>query len=494
MLYNSYAFLAGFLPIVLMVYFGLAARVGPKASLGWLTLASLGFYAWWNPPYVALIVLSILANFALGHTLGVLGRGDHPRSRFWLATIGITLNLILLGYYKYAHFFVETYDAVTGANISFGEIILPLGISFFTFEQIGYLVDAYGNRARPYTFVEYTFFVTFFPHLIAGPIIVHHELIGQIDGPKRFLFDAQNFATGTTLFVLGLAKKVLIADTFADYSSHGFVEAAAGQTPHLLAAWLGIMAYALQLYFDFSGYSDMGLGLARMVNFKLPLNFDSPYKAVNIIEFWRRWHMTLSRFLRDMLYIPLGGNRHGTVRKHLNLFITMLLGGLWHGAGWTFIVWGALHGSYLVVNHTWRSLGSKQMHDALDANKFAQQVSCIVTFLAVLVGWVFFRASGFAPAVRMLEGLVNLGQSVPQGAWASLGKPLALCAAGYLAVRILPNSQEMLRRFEPALGAIRDRRALHWGLHSGWALITAVLAWASVLNITKVSEFLYFQF
>jgi D-alanyl-lipoteichoic acid acyltransferase DltB (MBOAT superfamily) len=494
MLYNSYAFLVGFLPIVLVVYFGLAARVGPKASLGWLTLASLGFYAWWNPPYVALIALSILANFALGHTLGVLARGEHARSRFWLTTVGIALNLTLLGYYKYAHFFVETFDALTGAQFVLGQVILPLGISFFTFEQIGYLVDAYGNRARPYTFIEYTFFVTFFPHLIAGPIIVHHELIGQIDGARRFLFNPQNFATGLTLFVIGLAKKVLVADTFANHSSHGFAEAAAGSTPHLLAAWLGIMAYALQLYFDFSGYSDMGLGLARMLNFKLPLNFDSPYKAVNIIDFWRRWHMTLSRFLRDMLYIPLGGNRHGTARKHLNLFITMLLGGLWHGAGWTFIVWGALHGGYLVVNHTWRSLGKKELHEALDANPLARQVSTLVTFLAVLVGWVFFRAAGFEPAVHMLKGMLNLGQPVPAEGWTLLGTPLMLCALGYLAVRTLPNSQEVLGRFEPALGAIRQKPALHWGLHSGWALITAVLAWASVLNITKVSEFLYFQF
>lgn len=494
MLYNSYAFLVGFLPAVLLVYFALAARVGPKASLGWLTLASLGFYAWWNPPYVLLIVLSILANFGLGHLLYRLGQKDRVAGRFWLTTAGIAANLSLLGYYKYAHFFVEAFDNLTGAHAMFGQVILPLGISFFTFEQIGYIVDAYKQKAKAYTFTQYTFFVTFFPHLIAGPIIVHHELIEQLDDDKRFLFNPHNFATGTTLFVLGLAKKVLIADSFADHSAHGFMEAAAGHTPHAYAAWLGIMAYALQLYFDFSGYSDMGLGLARMLNFKLPLNFDSPYKSVNIIEFWRRWHMTLSRFLRDMLYIPLGGNRHGTARKHLNLFITMLLGGLWHGAGWTFLVWGALHGGYLVVNHTWRSMGSKAMHDRLDANPIAQQLSTLVTFAVVLVGWVFFRASGFAPAVAMLEGLVGVGPEAPAAAAHSMRLPLVACALGYVAVRTLPNSQELLRRFDPALGAIDTSSRLHWGFGGGWAVVTAALAWASVLNITKVSEFLYFQF
>ncbi|MEI9896261.1 MAG: MBOAT family protein [Chthoniobacter sp.] len=354
MLFNSHVFIFAFLPATLLGYFLIGARGRPRMAALWLTVASLFFYGWWNPHYLALIGGSIGFNY----TLGVLisrARGAARKSLApGLLALGICGNLGLLGYYKYAGFFVDNASMLFGTHWHWSAIVLPLGVSFFTFTQIAYLVDAYHGVTREYDFLYYTLFVTFFPHLIAGPIVLYRNLMPQFARPETYRFHAANMAGGVTLFVLGLAKKVVIADQLSPLVGVVFDSVAQGQTPALAASWIGALAYTLQLYFDFSGYSDMAIGLGRMFNVRFPLNFDSPYQARDIIDFWRRWHISLSTFLRDHLYIPLGGNRLGGPRRYLNLFLTMLLGGLWHGAAWTFVIWGGLHGIYLVVNRGWR--------------------------------------------------------------------------------------------------------------------------------------------
>ena len=491
MLFNSYTFILGFLPLTLLAFFLTAKHLGSRPALAVLTFASLLFYAWWNPPYVALIVLSMLINYAIGtHLSDMYGVNDKASKSYWVATGGVIANLAVLGYYKYANFFVATLGQAVGARYHLETIILPLGISFFTFEQVGYVVDAYKGKARHYTFLEYVFFVTFFPHLIAGPIIAHHELLSQVEKGRSYRFDAQAFATGLTLFIIGLFKKVVFADYLATVASPMFDAAFRGVTPTAFAAWLGTVAYALQLYFDFSGYSDMGLGLARMLGFKLPLNFDSPYKAANIIDFWRRWHITLSRFLRDYLYIALGGNRSGKARRHINLMLTMFLGGLWHGAGWSFAMWGALHGFYLMVNHGFRSL---RKNSSKPDPWIVREASTTLTFVAVLVGWVFFRAADWnigASILQSMAGFHGLGLQ----AWSADKLAVAACVALYLVARVAPNSQELLARHDPTLPIITTSWRWQWQWSPLWAVLTAALACISLLGMTHVTEFLYFQF
>ena len=338
MLFSSYIFLFVFLPVTLSGFCLLARFMGPKPAKLWLTMSSLVFYGWWNPVYVLLIVASMLFNFWFGRQIGrAVGAG---RSGGLLLFWGVTANLLLLGYYKYANFFVGNVNVLCGTHWSLGRILLPLGISFFTFTQIAYLVDASRGVVCEYDLGDFLLFITFFPHLIAGPIIHHSEMMPQFRESKTYHFQWENLAVGLGIFSIGLFKKVVIADGLSPHVADVFGAAAAGNSLYGTDAWAGVLSYTFQIYFDFSGYSDMAIALARMFGIILPLNFNSPYKAVNIIEFWRRWHMTLSRFLRDYLYIPLGGNRHGKFRRYLNLILTMGIGGLWHGAAWTFVLWG----------------------------------------------------------------------------------------------------------------------------------------------------------
>src|SRR3990167_464275 len=392
MLFNSYVFIFSFLPLTLAGFF-LLGRVKPLLAAAWLTAASLFFYGWWNPLYIWLLAASILFNYACGIAIARTGaRGKRAGQKRWLI-FAVTANLAVLAYYKYANFFLASISHFSGAALSFGEIVLPLGISFFTFTQIAFLADTYYGKAREYNFVHYSLFVTYFPHLIAGPVLHHAEMMPQFGLPATYRFSFENTAVGVTIFVIGLFKKVMIADEVGAYARPVFDAAAAGTELTLLEAWCGALAYTFQLYFDFSGYSDMAIGLSRLFGVVLPLNFHSPYKAVNIIDFWRRWHMTLSRFLRDYLYVPLGGNRRGKPRRSLNLMATMLLGGLWHGAGWTFVIWGGLHGLYLVVNHGWHTVRRKLGQDPdRPLSRPAPLASVLLTFLAVAAAWVVFRA------------------------------------------------------------------------------------------------------
>ena len=406
MLFNSYFFILVFLPVTLLVFFTLGRRGGRRAAIGWLVAASLFFYGWWNPAYLGLIVASILFNYTIGTVLGDQRR--RHASRKGALIIGIAANLTILAYYKYANFFLDSVNIALGTGYSLSEIILPLGISFFTFTQIAFLVDAYRGEAREYNFLHYALFVTYFPHLIAGPVLHHKEMMPQFDNASIFRFNTLNFSAGLTYFILGLFKKVILADGISSFGSPVFAAAAEGHPLSSLDAWGGALSYTFQLYFDFSGYSDMAIGLALMIGVRLPLNFNSPYKSVNIIEFWRRWHMTLSRFLRDYLYISLGGNKKGETRRYANIMLTMLLGGLWHGAGWTFVIWGGLHGFYLMVNHAWQILCRRLGHDLQSSTWWSRGLSTLLTFIAVVIGWVYFRSDSLETAHHMLRSMSSL--------------------------------------------------------------------------------------
>jgi len=353
-----YEFLLLFLPVVLIGYYLIGSRQHHRLASSWLLAASLFFYGWWNPVYVVLILFSIIFNYALGLSLA-----SGEKKQRVLLSFGIIVNLSLLAYFKYTVFILDNVYGLLDMNFDLPDIVLPLAISFFTFQQIAYLVDAYQNKTKEYNFLQYSLFVTFFPQLIAGPIVHHREMMTQFAKNSTYCFNAKMLELGLAIFTLGLFKKVVIADGIAAYSTPVFNAATSGMALTFFDSWTGALAYTFQLYFDFSAYSDMAIGIGLMFGIRLPINFFSPYKAVNIIDFWKRWHMTLSRFLRDYLYIPLGGNRKGSTRRYFNLMVTMLLGGLWHGAGWTFIIWGGLHGIYLAINHVWHGLRRHLGHD-----------------------------------------------------------------------------------------------------------------------------------
>lgn len=496
MLFNSYVFLFIYLPVT-FAGFMLLGRLSRPAAVAWLFGASLVFYASWDARYLALLLGSITFNYAAGRLLVRCGALTRAGRLALAASVGA--NLLLLGYYKYANFFVDSVAAVTGWPWTLQAVILPLGISFFTFTQIAYLVDTYRGEVREANYLHYGLFVTYFPHLIAGPVLHHKEMMPQFGAAETYRIDPRHLSVGLTLLAIGLFKKVLIADGIGPFAGPVFDAAERGEALGTLEAWGGALAYTFQLYFDFSAYSDMAIGLSLLFGIRLPLNFDSPYKAASIIDFWRRWHMTLSRFLRDYLYISLGGNRHGKARRHLNLFLTMLLGGLWHGAGWTFVVWGALHGVYLMINHAWRFLVQGLGRDPLFAGPFGRVPGVALTFLAVVVAWVFFRAHTLDGAWHLLQAMAGLGAddsrwtvyaSLRDGA-SKLRDALLLCA---LVVWTLPNAQQLLHDHRPALQSSARPARWQWRPNLRWFLFTVVLLVWSLKEMGGVSEFLYFQF
>lgn len=515
MLFNSFEFLFLFLPILLIGFFALGRRHQQAAAL-WLALGSLFFYAWWDTRYLALLLASIAFNYTTGLLLARAAAG-HRAWRGALLAAGVTGDLLLLAYYKYANFFVDTANALAGTHHVIGQIVLPLGISFFTFTQIAFLVDASRGKAREFNPVHYLLFVTYFPHLIAGPVLHHGEMMPQFRDGRTYRWNATHLGVGATVFAFGLFKKVMLADSIAPYAGSFFTAAQQGEPLMLLQAWAGVLAYTLQLYFDFSGYSDMAIGLSYMIGVKLPLNFNSPYRAVNIADFWRRWHMTLSRFLRDYLYIPLGGNRHGKARRYANLMTTMVLGGLWHGAGWTFVLWGALHGLYLVLHQAWLHLRARLGHDLSRSSRLGRAAGILVTFLAVVVAWVFFRAPDLQSAFEILRAMAGLnGISLPAALLdrlGALGPALGIAPStgggrvfvlNWIWVLVLlpvvfcaPNVQQIMARFEPS----RDAEQLapiaarwQWRPNRRWAAVLAVVLAAGLLSLTRPTEFLYFQF
>lgn len=492
MLFNSYVFITLFLPATLLVYYGLRRFGRPEVPLVWLVLASVFFYGWWNPSYVGLILASIALNYVVGVYLSCEG---YPRARRLLLWLGVSANLATLGYYKYANFFIEQVAGLLDTPAPVLDVALPLAISFFTFQQIAYLVDAYRGETREYNFIHYCLFVTFFPQLIAGPIVHHKEMIPQFLRPGLVRLSQINLAVGITIFVIGLFKKVVIADGFAPLATPVFADADAGMHIGFVRAWTGALAYTFQLYFDFSGYSDMAVGLARMFGIRLPINFYSPYKALNIADFWRRWHITLSRFLRDYVYIPLGGNRKGQSRRYLNLLVTMLLGGLWHGASWNFVLWGGMHGLYLMVVHLWHRVRRWLGYDPGRSSWGGRFAARMLTFIAVVVAWVLFRAETLDGAYAMLYAMFG-GDGVALDG--KIKWPRFIVAA--VIIWLLPNTYQFMRRFRPALGAavpcdgMLCRKHMLWAPSLTWNLVLVIMAVSSFFLIARASEFLYFRF
>jgi len=491
MLFSSYEFIFVFLPVTLLVYFQLNRARRTVLGKAWLVLASLFFYAYWNWVHLPLILVSIGLNFLLGRRLARWpAGGDLRHKRRWLIA-GIAANLLALAYYKYIHFITENLAWLWGLPVQMDPVVLPLAISFFTFTQIVYLVDSYRGETGHYDLLNYALFVTFFPHLIAGPIVQHSQIMPQFNSRWTWLPRESNLVKGLLLFGLGLFKKVAIADVFAVWADAGFD----GTGPlDLVGAWVASLSYTFQLYFDFSGYCDMAMGVALLFNIWLPINFNSPYRATSIQDFWRRWHITLSHFLRDYLYIPLGGNRLGPYRTQVNLLITFTLGGLWHGATWMFVIWGALHGLALVVHRLWQGLQIR-MPAAL---------AWLLTFLFVNLAWVFFRAKTLDDALRVLRGMVDWRSAWGQGP-ASL--PTAdLAWAGWLAdplLRVLPaplvGQLPAVLALGLALGLLAQRNSMEWvaravSVRQLWAAgLLFVVAMHAMLAATS-SVFLYFNF
>jgi D-alanyl-lipoteichoic acid acyltransferase DltB (MBOAT superfamily) len=476
MLFNSYEFIFFFLPITFGIYFWLNKKRLTQASKAWMVFASLFFYSWWNVIYLPLILGSILFNFTIGSTITHINTTQRSKKRLsskTILTFGILANVLLLVYFKYMDFFITNANALAGSHWELMHIVLPLGISFFTFTQIAYLVDAYRNEVKEMDYLNYTLFVTFFPHLLAGPILHHKEMMPQFDDVRNKVLHTKNITAGMYLFAIGLFKKVVIADTFAIWASYGYNHTI---SISLMSAWITSLSYTFQLYFDFSGYTDMALAVALLFNIKLPINFNSPYKALSIQDFWRRWHMTLSRFLRDYIYIPLGGNRHGELRTYTNLFSVFLVGGLWHGASWMFVVWGALHGFAIVLHRAWQQSGRK-MNTIL---------AWFITFNFINITWIFFRAKEWNDAVNILSGMFGLNGIEKFSDVLEFGGLSTIDLFMISIVFILGISTFFTSNSNQMVSSLR--------LTNKSMLFGVFLMCMGVLHLSKISTFLYFNF
>lgn len=539
MLFNSFEFMFAFFPLTLLLFYALGrwSRIG---ALAWLTLASLAFYAWWRPVNVLIIAPAVLVNYLLAHRLQRLASDP---AKVWpgRATLlfGILFNVLFLGYFKYVNFFYTALNDAAGTNFVLTQIILPLGISFITFQKIAFLIDVHGGRVDRFTLQEFFLFVLFFPQLIAGPIVHYREMMPQFR-QISCRFDVEHVAVGMTLFVMGLFKKVVLADSLAAHVTPIYESAAAGHTIAFFPAWLAAVGFTLQIYFDFSGYSDMALGLARCFGIKLPPNFDSPLKATSIIDFWLRWHMTLTRFLTAYLYNPLvlwltrrrmakrlpvllGRNASWGAFVQLlaaPTLLTMFVSGLWHGAGYLYILWGLLHGVYLTINHAWRLAGPKLWPNKEQLARVMGPVGFVLTFVAVAVAMVLFRSTTVPAAAGLLWGMAGLhGGGIPpelaeRVAWLQplVSTSVSLDAKEFLlsvswvvvlsAIALLcPNSLQLIARYEPALGIqpspaqpLHPLRTLAWSPTLPWAIAVAGLAAVTIMRWGGKSEFLYWQF
>jgi alginate O-acetyltransferase complex protein AlgI len=490
MLFNTFAFFLVFLPIALAGYFFLS-KFSIRLSIGFLLIASVVFYIYWNVAFLPLLLGSVATNYAVGRWITRKKEAGNTRGAKLALILGLTFNLGLLGIFKYLDFVIANVVWLTGADIKPLGIVLPIGISFFTFTQIAYLVDCRSAQVREYKPENYGLFVTYFPHLIAGPILHHKDMIPQFDRADSHLLVPGRLVIGTMFFAIGLFKKVILADGVARFVAPVFDVSPEQLT--MMEAWSGALAYTFQIYFDFSAYSDMAYGLSYMFGIVLPINFNSPYKAGSIIDFWRRWHMTLSAFLRDYLYIPLGGNRHGRRRRYFNLFATMLLGGLWHGANWTFVIWGGLHGVYLVINHMLRLMLGDRRSRAL------APLGWLTTFFAVVVAWVFFRAASLTIALDVIRAM-GMGTYAGGAAGGGLGinRIMAVdeCAVWLVALAAIaflaPNAYEMIGR---GLRTVQEARLKGgWGGVALGAILVTTILLLSIGETRGVSEFLYFNF
>lgn len=543
MLFNSYEFIYGFVPVTLVIFFSLGASSRTWA-LRWLILASLFFYAWWRPLNVLLIAPSILINFILARTLQRLGANEKQRhASTAILVLGILFNVAFLGYFKYIDFARTVINDAFGTSLVLTHVILPLGISFITFQKIAFLIDVHARRVTSFTLQDYCLFVLFFPQLIAGPIVHYREMMPQFQGaPCRF--DKENAAVGITLFLFGLFKKAVLADGIAPHVSLIYEHAAAGETISFFLAWMAAIGFTLQVYFDFSGYSDMALGLARLFGIRLPANFDSPLRASSIIDFWLHWHMTLTRFLTAYVFNPLSlaltrrrlamgkpvlKGRNTTlgafgVLLMFPMLLTMFIAGVWHGAGYLFLVFGLLHGCYLTINHAWRLFGAKLWRNRDAYLRIARPAGFVLTFVSVAVAMVFFRSPTVSAAIDLVRGMAGLnGVSLPLAVYDRLG-PLVGFLKGVgvaqqlwggqdfvkltIAIPILmlivltcPNTLQILARYEPAIGVkprepdtVVGRRVVEWNPSLAWAVGISAIAAIGLLSLGGPSEFLYWQF
>lgn len=550
MLFNSYEFIFLFLPICLVVFYKLGQIQRISWSIIWLVVASLFFYGWSNPSYLYLIIVSISINYIFSLALVK----SHTKSEIFfgnaLLIVGLIFNLIVLAYYKYSFFLLDTLNSAMGSSFQLNSLILPLGISFYTFQQIAYLVDAREGQTKEYSLVDYLAFILFFPKLIAGPIVTHREIVPQFSKLSNFQFDPEDLAIGLTIFVLGLFKKVVVSDSLALYATPAF-EAASHSIPlTIFEAWCGAIAFNLQIYFDFSGYSDMAIGVARMFKIKLPINFNSPFKAVNIIDFWSRWHMTLTRFLNQYIYNPIAlflSRRRSQLGKSLfkkgiaspgafmelvavPTLTTMLIAGFWHGAGWQYIIMGLLHGIYLVINQAWHMLQRITDRDPKVVSWWGEKIGLLTTFLAVVVGHVFFRAKDVNTAGSILASMFGLrGISLPTS-WASQVQPFKISIFKFdgmlhheifqqfhigivvllslmIVVWFFPNTQQWMYKYEPALGQDFNQELNYqpkwlsflwkkwaWKPNNNCGFLTALIALLGIFSLANVREFIYFKF
>ena len=499
MLFNSPIFIFLFLPVTFFVYFYLLQKRLIIGAKGFLVFASLFFYSWWNINYLPIILSSMLFNYIVGNSLNKNFKNVRVHRKS-LLIFGILMNISLLCYFKYSDFFIENLNLIFNDSIPLINLALPLAISFFTFQQIAYLVDSYRGETTEYDFLNYSLFVTFFPQLIAGPIVHHKEMMPQFASKWNLIKNYKHCAAGLFIFTIGLFKKIVIADSFAQWATAGF-----DKTPILnfFEAWATSFSYTFQLYFDFSGYTDMAIGAALLFNIKLPVNFNSPYKALNIQDFWRRWHITLSRFMRDYIYIPLGGNRSGSLRIQSNIVSTFIIGGLWHGAGWTFIFWGFLHGLALVIFNLWKKIGYAM----------PPFFAWFITFNFVNISWVFFRAKDWQHALIVLKGMAGLSGIVITEKREQLlsflssfnavsfgevtehigdgSAVLNFILMGFFITLVLKNTME-IANIIPYSGKMTFKTNFKW------MLAVSVLLFVSLLTLifghTSSSEFLYFNF
>jgi alginate O-acetyltransferase complex protein AlgI len=523
MLFNSYEFIFAFLPVVVAVFFvlGRASRVW---ALRWIIAASLFFYGWWRPLNVLIIAPSVLINFVLARVLQRMGKQENRSAARAVLLAGIAFNVAFLGYFKYSNFLVNSVNDAFGTQMVLARVILPLGISFITFQKIAFLVDVHAGRIESFTLQDYCLFVLFFPQLIAGPIVHYREMMPQFH-KVSCRFDKENVSVGLTLFAFGLFEKVFLADSIAPFVTPIYEHATSGSSIALLSAWIAAVGFTLQIYFDFSGYTDMALGIARFFGVRLPPNFNSPLRASSIIDFWLRWHMTLTRFLTAYIYNPLAlwltrrravRNRSGAVLRNKGpkafvellmfpVLLTMLVSGIWHGAGYTFIVWGVLHGLYLTVNHAWRQLGAKLWRDKSRYERFMQPAGFIITFTCVAASMVIFRSANLKTASDVLQGMVGLhglGLSALR-IDISLGlkrMTFWIGASAFIAFAF-PNTLQLLSRYEPALGWKSSppdhagvKTLIQWRPSLAWAVAVSMIAVIGILNLGGNSEFLYWQF
>lgn len=483
MLFNSFEFIFIFLPVTLFFFYFFGSFGLHRIAVMSLLVASMVFYAQWNTIYLFLLLGSIFFNFSAGFFLGT----QNPRTAKYILILGIAVNLALLGVFKYTNFIVDQVRWFSGPVIEPTSILLPLAISFFTFQQIAYLVDSYQGETREYNFSHYALFVMFFPQLIAGPIVHHKDLMPQFLKSERFRLNYDNFSAGVIYFTLGVFKKVVIADGLGSLVNPMYEFADKGGSLTTTDAWLALSGYGMQLYFDFSGYSEMAIGLGKMLNINLPKNFISPYKAANIIDFWRRWHITLSNFLRDYLYFPLGGNRHGKFLRFRNLFLTMLLGGIWHGAGWNFAIWGALHGFYLIINHLWRAFTL----DFFSREKILYKwLSTLLTFAAVLLAWAFFRSVTLKGGLSLVQSALFMGDAGGLKASDYFASTDVWFLAFSMALAFFgKNAHEIVAFWETNKGVLMSKKK-----SLSWAFGLAAMFTVVIFYLNKKTEFLYFQF